>query len=66
MNITPLDVGAWISICCGLTLLRPVVGPRRHDNACSGHKRVMVGALLMIVGLAALATALVYHFLRGH
>jgi len=66
MNITPLDVGAWISICCGLTLLRPTLGPRRHDNFCSGHKRVMTGVLLVIVGLAALAAALAYHFLRGH
>jgi hypothetical protein len=54
------------SRCCGLTLLRPTVGPRRHDNFCSGHKRVMTGVLLVIVGLAALAAALAYHFLRGH
>jgi hypothetical protein len=66
MNITPLDVGAWISICCGLTLLRSSAGPRRSENSGSGHKRVITGALLMIVGLAALSVTLAYHFLRGH
>ena len=66
MNITPVDIGAWISICCGLTLLRPTLGPRRHDTFCSGRTRVMTGALLMIVGLAALVLGLAYHFLRGH
>ena len=65
MNITPLDLGAWISICCGFTLLRASAIPRRGEGSASGHKRVVTGALMIIVGLAVLAVALVYHFLRG-
>ena len=66
MNVTPLDFSAWISICCGFTLLRAGVVPRRGQGSASGHKRVVAGALMIIVGLALLALALVYHFLRGH
>jgi len=65
MNITPLDLGAWISICCGITLLRSSACPRRHVGLDSDRKRVVAGALMMIVGLGVLAVALVYHFLRG-
>jgi hypothetical protein len=66
MSVTPLDFGAWISICCGFTLLRANVVPRRHGGVDSGRARVVAGAVLIIVGLAVLAVALVYHFLRGH
>ena len=65
MNITPLDLGAWISICCGFALLRTNTSPRWRETVGSGHKRVVAGALMIIVGLAVLAVALVYHFLRG-
>ncbi len=67
MTITPLDLGAWISVYSGFTLLRSSMtpGPRESRRLGSGRRRAAAGYALIALGALVLAGVCLRHLLRG-
>jgi len=68
MGITALVLGAWISVYCGISLLRTGLPETRPDNAPSDPRRIttVIGACFLILGVSIFVFAFLHHHHRIH